>query len=68
MSDSTTPPSHHCLPKVESTHNEGLILHPFCCFARQHYHLCAAMIVSVDLAGDTPWQDAHLKVCLPAYY
>ena len=22
----------------------------------------------VDLAGDALWQDAHLKVCLPAYY
>lgn len=26
------------------------------------------MIVYVDLARDAPWQDAHLKVCLLAYY
>lgn len=26
------------------------------------------MIIYVDLAGNVPWHDAHLKVCLPAYY
>lgn len=47
---------------------EGLILHLLCCFAQQQYHLCGALIVYVDLAGDTSWPDAHLAVCLPAYY
>lgn len=47
---------------------EVLLLRLLCCFPQQHYHLCAAPIVYVNPAGDVPWQDAHLKVCLPAYY
>lgn len=54
-------------PRWKAPLNEGFMLHPFCCFAQQHFHLCAAMIVSVDLAGDVPWQDAYLRVCLAAY-
>ena len=47
---------------------EGLILHLLCCSAQQHYNLCVASVVYVDLAGDALWQDARLEVCLPAYY
>lgn len=47
--------------------NGGLGLHSLCCFAQQHYHLCVALTVYVDLAGPAPWQNAHLEVCLPAY-
>lgn len=46
---------------------EGLILRLLCCLPQQHYHLCAAPIVYVGLAGDALWKDAHLEVCLPAY-
>ena len=62
-------PSHHHLwvggkaPIHERTHSSSFLL--FCPITLSS--VCC-IIGYVDLAGDALWQDAHLKVCLPAYY
>ena len=61
-------PSHHHLwvggntPIHERTHSSSFLL-----FCPTLSSVCC-IIGYVDLAGDALWQDAHLKVCLPAYY